>query len=244
MNRISKEGKLVLNIFRWCMTSYSLEISVSPPTITPPLIFTCFRCAWYVLYPYYWKKPMMMIPIVVDSSFNPNVPLLEFWGWVSPGLTFSSVVPFWVPSVLDITHKYLSEFGTILIVRKETRCRHIGYSYRLTARVLLYAPSHRQDSTYHGLCYTSRGTLVGTRNSSIGHRFEIQYTKIYKSVLLLFLLLLFLLLLRRLLLLLYLFSHPPPILFYFWTFSYDKEELQMVENPSLSWLVGCGGWDR
>ena len=32
---------------------------------------------------------------------------------------------------------------TILIVRKETRCRHIGYSYRLTARVLLYAPSHR-----------------------------------------------------------------------------------------------------
>ena len=37
---------------------------------------------------------------------------------------------------------------TILIVRKETRCRHIGYSYRLAARVLLYAPSHRQDSTY------------------------------------------------------------------------------------------------
>ena len=31
---------------------------------------------------------------------------------------------------------------TILIVRKETRCRHIGYSYRLEARVLLYAPSH------------------------------------------------------------------------------------------------------
>ena len=52
---------------------------------------------------------------------------------------------------------------TILIVRKETRCHHIGYSYRLTARVLLYAPSHRQDSTYHGLCHTSRGALAGTR---------------------------------------------------------------------------------
>ena len=38
---------------------------------------------------------------------------------------------------------------TILIVRKETRCRHIGYSFRLAARVLLYAPSHRQDNTYH-----------------------------------------------------------------------------------------------
>ena len=58
--------------------------------------------------------------------------------------------------------------GTILIVRKETRCRHIGYSYRLTARVLLYAPSHRQDNTYHGLCYTSRGALAGKKNSSMG----------------------------------------------------------------------------
>ena len=45
---------------------------------------------------------------------------------------------------------------TILIVRKETGCRHIGYSFQLTARVVLYAPSHRQDSTYHGLCYTSQ----------------------------------------------------------------------------------------
>ena len=53
---------------------------------------------------------------------------------------------------------------TILIVRKETRCRHIGYSYRLTARVLLYAPSHIEDNTYHGLCYTSRGALAGARN--------------------------------------------------------------------------------
>ena len=44
---------------------------------------------------------------------------------------------------------------TILIVKKETCCRHIGYSFWLTARVLLYAPSHRQDSTYHSFCYTS-----------------------------------------------------------------------------------------
>ena len=46
--------------------------------------------------------------------------------------------------------------------------RYIGYYYRLTARVLLYAPSHRQDNTYYGLCYTSRGALAGTRNSSMG----------------------------------------------------------------------------
>ena len=47
-----------------------------------------------------------------------------------------------------------------------------GYSLRLTARVLLYAPSQRQDSTYHGLCYTSRGALAGTRNSSMGSPHE------------------------------------------------------------------------
>ena len=40
---------------------------------------------------------------------------------------------------------------TILIVREETHCLHMGYSFRLTARVLLYAPSHRQDNTYHGI---------------------------------------------------------------------------------------------
>ena len=41
-----------------------------------------------------------------------------------------------------------------LIIEKmieETCCCHMGYSFWLAARVLLYAPSHRQDSTYHGL---------------------------------------------------------------------------------------------
>ena len=44
----------------------------------------------------------------------------------------------------------------------------MDYSFQLTARVLLYAPSLRQDSTYHGLCYTSRGALAGMKNSSMG----------------------------------------------------------------------------
>ena len=57
---------------------------------------------------------------------------------------------------------------SVLIARKKTPCRHIGYSYRLAAVDLLYAPSHRQDNTYHGICYTSRGALAGTRNSSMG----------------------------------------------------------------------------
>ena len=61
---------------------------------------------------------------------------------------------------------------TIQIAREETRCRHGGYSFRLAARVLLYASFHRQDNTYHGLWYTSRGALAGTRNSSMGSPHE------------------------------------------------------------------------
>ena len=52
----------------------------------------------------------------------------------------------------------------------------MGYSFRLAARVLLYASSHRQDNTYHSLCYTSRGALAGTRNSSMGPPWRIDPT--------------------------------------------------------------------
>ena len=51
---------------------------------------------------------------------------------------------------------------------RETRCRHMGYSIRFAGSVLLYAQSHRHDSTYHGLCYTSRGVHDGTRYCSLG----------------------------------------------------------------------------
>ena len=61
---------------------------------------------------------------------------------------------------------------TTQIAKEEIRCRHMGYSFRLVARVLLYASSHRQDNTYHGLCYTSRGALAGTRNRSIGNDYS------------------------------------------------------------------------
>ena len=47
---------------------------------------------------------------------------------------------------------------TILIVRKETRCCQQGFFY-------MHHPT--QDNTYHGHCYTSRGALAGTGNSSM-----------------------------------------------------------------------------
>ena len=60
--------------------------------------------------------------------------------------------------------------------REETCCCHMGYSFQLAARVLLYASSHRQDNTYHGLCYTCRGALAATRNSSMGPPWRIDPT--------------------------------------------------------------------
>ena len=69
-----------------------------------------------------------------------------------------------------------------MIAREETRCRHMGYSFRLAARVILYASPHRQDNTYHGLCYTSRGALAGTRDIYIDiviHQYIYIHTHIY-----------------------------------------------------------------
>ena len=43
-----------------------------------------------------------------------------------------------------------------------------GLLFPISSKGLLYASSHRQDSTYHDLCYTSRGALAGTRNNSMG----------------------------------------------------------------------------
>ena len=57
---------------------------------------------------------------------------------------------------------------TTQIAREESRFCHMSYSFRLAARVLLYASSHRQDITFHGVCYTSRGALDKKRNSLIG----------------------------------------------------------------------------
>ena len=56
-------------------------------------------------------------------------------------------------------------------LREETSWCHLGYSFWLAARVLLYASSHRQDSTYHWL-----GALAGMRNSSMGPPWRINLT--------------------------------------------------------------------
>ena len=55
----------------------------------------------------------------------------------------------------------LEKYYLWYMAREETRFRHaIGYSFRLAARDLSYAPSYRLVSAYHGLCYTSCGALT------------------------------------------------------------------------------------
>ena len=44
----------------------------------------------------------------------------------------------------------------------------MGYSFQLVTRDILYAPSHRQDSTYHDLCITSCSGLARMRKCSMG----------------------------------------------------------------------------
>ena len=53
------------------------------------------------------------------------------------------------------------------IVKDHSNSYHMGYSFQLAAEDVLYALSHRKDSTYHGLCYTSCGAKSEMRNISM-----------------------------------------------------------------------------
>ena len=54
---------------------------------------------------------------------------------------------------------------TIRIMRKEIRCHH-RLLFLINSKGSFICTIHRQDCTYHGLCYTSRGVLAGTRHKS------------------------------------------------------------------------------
>ena len=98
---------------------------------------------------------------------SPPFTIYRDWHYITWECTFRKEVFY----LTTFSYGYMASdiwLRTTQIAREKTCCCHMGYSFRLTARVLLYAPSHRQDSTYHSLCYTSRGKLAGTRNSSMG----------------------------------------------------------------------------
>ena len=72
------------------------------------------------------------------------------------------------------THFYLQLYGVRHMVKDHSDSERgnplppHGLLFPINSKGYFYAPSHRQDNTYHGLCYTSRGALAGTRNSSMG----------------------------------------------------------------------------
>ena len=45
-----------------------------------------------------------------------------------------------------------------------------GLLFPINSKGSFICTTLRQDSTYHGLCYTSRGALAGTRNSTMGQQ--------------------------------------------------------------------------
>ena len=77
----------------------------------------------------------------------------------------------------DWTFPYTIKFRTRLLSGTASGIAN----FRLAARVLLYVSSHRQNNTYHGLCYTSCGALAGTTNSSMGRPLRIDPTT-YRTV--------------------------------------------------------------
>ena len=56
------------------------------------------------------------------------------------------------------------------------------FSIRLAARDRLYALFHRQDSTYHGVCNTSRRAPAGTRNGSMCRTMSFEVIKLHSLV--------------------------------------------------------------
>ena len=52
---------------------------------------------------------------------------------------------------------YIRLYGVEYLLKGHSDNQYWEYYFRLAARDILYAPSHRQDRTYHGLCYTRTG---------------------------------------------------------------------------------------
>ena len=49
---------------------------------------------------------------------------------------------------------------TIQIAREETRCRHMGYSFRLAVRVLLYEGAGRSSEVAHEVAHGAMGLRI------------------------------------------------------------------------------------
>ena len=99
--------------------------------------------------------------------------LLTNYGRMPLGVIIVNIEMFYLK--MDSTHFVLRLYGvehTIKDHRQRERKPSAATTWALSdyKQELFYMHNHRQDSTHHGRIYTSRGALVGKRNSSLGPR--------------------------------------------------------------------------
>ena len=132
----------------WYITML-LVISLSLPKLCVASTSWCRQVIWAVI-------------ICVACTFKTSMPILGASSGVNERKYF----------ILWCTQHILCMALHMVKDHSDSKRRNLllpfGYSFRLAARVLLYALSYRHDSTYYSLCYTSHGALAGMRNSSMG----------------------------------------------------------------------------
>ena len=99
-------------------------------------------------------------------------------GWKEGNVLFKDALNTFYVWLYDITHMVKNHSDS---ERRNSLPPH-GLSFLLAARVILYAPSHKQDSTYHSLCCSSRGALAEMRSSSIGPPWMIDPTTHHTTI--------------------------------------------------------------
>ena len=92
-----------------------------------------------------WLKPLYYLKTTRQASTGKEG---RKDGWMEGNVLFNDA----------LSTFYLRLYGVVHMVK--------DHSDR-TQGIFLHASSHRQDSTYHGLCYTSCRALARKRNSSI-----------------------------------------------------------------------------
>ena len=144
-NHIFKYNSFTLVLYR----RYINYVSVCLPTFwhlpTPLLYYMFFNCTFHLCFAPNSRYNVQSQPLTINNEGN---------------VLFNDA----------LNTFYLRLYGVGHMVKDQSDSKRGKPLLRLAARVLLYAPSHRQDSTYHSLCYASRGSLAGTRNSSMGGR--------------------------------------------------------------------------
>ena len=126
-------------------------------------LFPFIKNSHYGVIPHYYRCWDSLFLIKMPSNVSSSSVSASLWLWpfvsddtwcCTMGLPGTKEFFYLTTYSTHFIYGYMASdiwWRTIQIARDETCCRHSGYSFRLAARVLLYASSHRQDSTYHGL---------------------------------------------------------------------------------------------